>query len=107
MLLDTCFICNVSNNLKFVKDLRAYSNEYMFIVYTNSGIQKYNQLVDLRLLPITVYYKQASIATILSFKSVSEIPGARITLDIDVNKNIILFLLDCCTFVFEQYKTSL
>ena len=36
-----------------------------------------------------------------------EIPGARITLDTDVSKNITLFLADGCTFVFEQYKTGL
>ena len=45
--------------------------------------------------------------TILSFKSVSEIPGAKITLDTDVSKNINLFLNDGRTFVFEQYQNGL
>ena len=54
-----------------------------------------------------MHFKKDSMATILSLKSVSEIPGARITLDTDVSKNITLFLADGRTFVFEQYNSGL
>ena len=76
ILLDTCSTCNVSNNIALVKDVRACSEADMLTAYTNGGAQQYDKMADLRLLPITVHYKHDSMATILSFKSVSEIPGA-------------------------------
>ena len=75
-------------------------------MYTNGGAQKYVKLADLVLLPITVRFKENSMATILSLKLVSEIPGVKITMDTDVNKTSIFFK-DGHTFVFEQYQNSL
>ena len=79
----------------------------MLTAYTNGGAQRYDKLADLSLLPITVHFKQDSMATILSLKTVSEIPGARITLDTNTSKDITLSLANGNTFVFEQYKTGL
>ena len=107
ILLDTCSTCDVSNNTNMVHDIRPCSSENVLTAYTNGGAQRYESLADLRLLPITVHFKESSMATILSFKSVSEIPGAKITLDTDVNKDINLSLPDGCTLVFEQYKNGL
>jgi hypothetical protein len=107
ILLDTCSTCDVSNNTNMVHDIRPCSSENVLTAYTNGGAQRYESLADLRLLPITVHFKESSMATILSFKSVSEIPGAKITLDTDVNKDINLSLPDGRKFVFEQYKNGL
>ena len=86
LLLDTCSTCDVSNNPELVNNVRVCSAKNVLTAYTNGGTQKYEKVADLRLLPITVHFKKDSMATILSLKSVSEIPGARITLDTDVSK---------------------
>ena len=46
-------------------------------------------------------------ATILSLKLVSEIQGAHLTMDTDINKNINSFLKYGWTLVFEQYQNGL
>ena len=107
ILINTCSTCNVSNNSDLVSNFRAYSKDDILTAYTNGGAQQYIKLADLGLLPITVYFKENLMATILSLKSVSDIPGVSITLDTNVNKNINLSLKDGRTFVFKQYKTGL
>ena len=79
-------MCHVSNNSNLVTNIRHCSNQNVLTAYTNGGVQKY-----VRLLPITVYFKESSMATILSLESVSDIPGAKITMNTDVSKNINLF----------------
>ena len=107
MLLDTCSTCDVSNNPDLVTHIRACNPNEVLLAYTNGGSQKFDQLADFRFLPITVHFKKNSMATILSLKTVSEIEGARLTLDTQVNKNITLTLKDGKSFVFSQYKNGL
>ena len=107
VLLDTCSTCDVSNNPHLVKNIRACDPNEILLAYTNGGSQKFDKLADLRFLPITVHFKEKSMATILSLKTVSEIEGARLTLDTKVNKNITLTLKEGDSFVFSQYKNGL
>ena len=107
LLLDTCSTCDVSNNPNLVSNIRACAADEVLLAYTNGGAQKFEKLADLNILPITVHFKVNSMATILSFKTVSEIPGARLTMDTQVNKNITLTLEDGKIFVFTQYKNGL
>ena len=67
----------------------------------------FEQIADLRILPITVHFKVDSMATILSVKTVSEIKGARLTMDTQVNKNITLTLEDGRSFIFSQFRNGL
>ena len=46
----------------------------------------YNQVAGLIILPTTVHFNKDSIANVLSFKKVSELPGVRITTDTGVEK---------------------
>ena len=106
-LVDTYSTCDLSNNPKLVTNIRVCKPEDSLIAYTNGGAQTYQHIADLLLLPITVCFKKNSMATILSFESVSEIPGARITMDTAVNKSITLTLKDKQVLIFEQYKNVL
>ena len=74
-----------------VKNIRPCSNDDVLTACTNGEAQKHTRLADHRLLPITVHFTENSMTTILSFNSVSEISGAKIALDADVNKNINYF----------------
>ena len=65
------------------------------------------QIADLCILPITVHFKLNSMATILSVKTVSEIQGARLMMDTQVNKNITLTLKDGRSFIFSPFKNGL
>ena len=107
MLLDTCSTCDVSNNPHLVTNIRACNPNEILLAYTSGGSQKFDKLADLRFLPITVHFKEKSMVTILSLKTVSEIEGARLTLDTKVNKNITLTLKEGNSFVFSQYKNGL
>ena len=107
LLLDTCSTCDVSNNSNMVSNIRKCTPNEVLLAYTNGGSQKFEYLADLNFLPITVHFEKDSMATILSVKTVSEIPGARLTMDTEVNKNITLTLGDGSIFVFSQYKNGL
>ena len=87
LLLDTCSTCNVSNNPTLVTNVRECMPEEIITAYTNGGAQRYKNITDLRILPLTVHFKKYSMATIFSLKSVSEIPGARLTMGTDTKKH--------------------
>ena len=94
LLLDTYSMCNVSNNPDLVTNIRIYSFNDILTTYKNGGAQRYDKLADLLLLPLTVRFKKELMATILSLKSVSEIPGARLTMDTAVDNSITFKLQD-------------
>ena len=107
VLLDTCSTCDMSNNPDLVTHIRACTPNEVLLAYTNGGSQKFEQIADLRILPIAVHFKKNSMATILSAKTVSEIKGARLTMDTQVNKNITLALEDGRSIIFSPYKNGL
>ena len=67
----------------------------------------YSKEVDLKLFPLVVHYKPNSMATILSFKSVSEIEGSRMTMDTNINKNITFISKDGTSYTFKQFENGL
>ena len=58
--------------------------------YTNGGAQKYEHVANLKLLPVVVHFKEHSMATILSLKTVSAIEGSRLTMDTAITNSITL-----------------
>ena len=48
---------------------------------TNKGLKSCDKKETLKLYPMSVHFNQNSIATIISFKEVANIPGVRITAD--------------------------
>ena len=61
-----------------------YSPRYR--IFRFSEDVDYNQVADLIILPTTVHFNKDSIANVLSFKKISELPGVRITTDTGVEK---------------------
>ena len=59
-------------------------------ILMNGGSKCYVEKVTLTLLPIKAYTNKKSMATILSFKDVSSIPGVRITMDVKSERAIIV-----------------
>ena len=50
-------------------------------ILTNGGFLKYKEVADCKLLPLKALFNEDSLVNVLSFKQVSEIPGAKITTD--------------------------
>ena len=55
----------MSNNLTLVKNIRDYAPEEMLTAYTNGGAQRYEKVADLRILPLTIHFKQNSQVTVI------------------------------------------
>ena len=107
ILLDTCSTCDVANNPDLVNNIRTCTPEERLTAYTNGEKQVYNLCAELNILPITVHFKKSSMATILSFKTVSAIPGARLHLDTDNSLDITLTLHDGRVMTFKQFQNGL
>ena len=107
VLLDTCSTCNVSNNLELVTNVEKCEPKDVLTAHTNGGSQKYDHIADLRLLPIKVHFKKDSMGTILCFKTVCDIPGARVTFDSSSSTDIVLLLRDGTTILFKQFQNGL
>ena len=107
ILLDTCSTCNVVKNSSLVSNIQDCNNEERLTAYTNGGAQHYIQMATLKMLPLTVHFKADSMANILSFKSVAEIPGARIVMDTKSGPSIFVHLKDGPTYEFKQFNNGL
>ena len=107
VLLDTCSTCDISNNPGLVKDIHTCRPEDRLTAYTNGGVQVYSKIADLKLFPIKVHFKKSSMATILSLKTVSAIPGARLHLDTATSTDITLTLSDGSIFIFKKSNNGL
>ena len=107
LLLDTCSTCNVSNNPTLVSNIHNCMPGENLTAYTNGGAQSYNKLADLKAFPLEVYFKENSMATIISMKSVTEIQGARVTMDTELSTSIHVVLNDGKHFEFVQYRNGL
>ena len=105
--MDTCSTCNVSNNLKLVTNVRKCDPQDALVALTNGGSQNYSHEADLKILPIRVHFKPDSMGTILSFKTVCEIPGAHVTFDSKASTDIILQLQGGSKYIFKQFQNGL
>ena len=81
VLLDTCETNSVSNNTVLVTDIVVCKQHERIIVSTNGGLISFDKKSALKLLPMKVHFNKNSMANILSFKEVADIPGVRITTD--------------------------
>ena len=79
LLLDTCSTDNVINNENLVKNIRPCKRGEEMRMVTNGGHMDFNKEADLLMLPIKVHFNKDSIANVLSFKKLSEVPGVHIT----------------------------
>ena len=94
ILLDTCSTSNVSNNLDMVGDVRDCSTAERLTVHTNGGTKIFGKIAPLKLFPLDVHFNRESMATILSLKSVADIPDVRIFMDTLKERAISVFFKD-------------
>jgi hypothetical protein len=106
ILLDTCSTSNVSNNLEMVGDVRNCSADERLTVHTNGGTKIFGKIAPLKLLPLEVHFNRESMATILSLKSVADIPNVRISMDTQKERAISVFFGDKL-FKFVECKDGL
>ena len=81
VLLDTCATNSVSNNTSLVKYIVAFKQHERLKFSKNVGLISFDKKSTLKLLPMKVHFNKKSMADILSFKEVADIPGVRITTD--------------------------
>ena len=90
LLLDSCSTVSVCCNPDMVQHIRKCAPGQGITVLTNGDSQSFNKTADLNCLPIKVHYNSESMAIILSLLDVANLEGARITMDTDVERAIIL-----------------
>jgi hypothetical protein len=94
ILLDTCSTVSVCCNPNLVQNIKPIANNDGMTIVTNGGSQYFNETADLKLLPMKVHFKEDSLANILSLSDVANLPGARITMDSEVEHAILLYYND-------------
>ena len=88
ILLDSCSSDTCSNNKQMVKNIRKCRPNEVLELETNGGSIFFDEIGMMKMLPIKAYYNPKSIATIISFKDVMNLSGARIQFDSDISKTI-------------------
>ena len=81
ILLDTCSTASVSNNSTLVTNIRDCTDEERLILNTNGGSVSFDQMADLKLLPMSVNFNADTMATVLSIKDVANLNGVHLTMN--------------------------
>ena len=92
LLLDTCSTISVCCNPNLVNNIKPCPPGHEVTVVTNGGAQSFEKEATLNILPIRVHFNHDSLANILSLSDVANLPGARLTMDSQVERAIILHL---------------
>ena len=71
---------------------------------TNGSLKNSDKKATLKRFPMTVQFNQNSIATIISFKEVTYIPGVRITTDTNQERAMTVTLQNGKFFKFKECK---
>ena len=107
ILLDTCSTDNVCNNRQLVKNIRKCGPDNSLEIRTNGGSIVYDNIGDLMLLPLKIFFNENSIANILSLKHVADIPGVYITMDTRKEKSMTVHLPNGKEIKFMEYTDGL
>ena len=107
ILLDTCSTASVCNNLDVLSDTRIYNEDEELTVITNGGSQSFKLIGNFKHLPMEDHYNADSLANILSFKHVSEIPGVTITIDTIKDSGILVHMRDGTVYRFAPCASGL
>ena len=79
ILLDSSSTETVFKNPDLVSNIRIGSTDEELRMLIHEGSVIYKEVADCKLLPLNVQFNKASMANVLSFKQVSEIPAAKVT----------------------------
>ena len=92
--LDSCSTDTVFKNPDLVANIRTGTADEELKMLTNGGSVTYKEVPDCKLLPLEVHFNKDSLANILSFKQVSELPGVKITTDTSKEDTLTVYLKD-------------
>ena len=90
LLLDTCSTVSVCCNKDMVTGIKPCGDDGPLRITTNGGAQAFYNTATLKMLPMTVHFNAKSLANILSLSDVANLPGARLTMDTDIERAIVL-----------------
>ena len=107
ILLDICSTASVCNNLDMLSDTRICNEDEELTVITNSGSQSFKLIGNFKHLPMEVHYNADSLANVLTFKHVSEIPGVTIIIDISKDSGILVHMRDGTVYCFAPCVSGL
>ena len=102
-----CATNSVSNNTYLVTYILACKQHERLTVSMNGGLISFDKKSTLKLLPMKVHFNKNSMATILSFKEVADIPGVRITTDTKQEIAMTVSLGNGKTFKFKECESGL
>ena len=103
VLLDTCFIDSVTNNLDYVEDAKNCAKHKELTVLANRGSLLFDRKVRLNFLPLNVQVNYDSLLTVISFKDVNNIIGVRVTMDTSIEKAMNTILRYGTVFKFKEF----
>ena len=107
VLLDTCSTNSVSNDTSMVTNIVNCDKKNVLTLATNGGHKTFLKQADLKLFPMKVHFNKNSMATILSFKQVADLPGVIITTDTSKERSMIVTLKDGTVFKFKECASGL
>ena len=106
-LLDTSSTATTMMNSLYIINVQNCSKGEELLVHTTGGDKVFNKKGELTLLPMTGYYNPHSLASILSFKEVANIPNVCITMDTLHKKAITITLSNNTTIKFTKCADGL
>ena len=107
ILLDTCSTVSVCCNKNLVRDMRECNEEDQLTIVTNGGKQIYTKIAVLKNLPIQVHFKEESLANIISFRDIANIPGVKITMDTTKERAITVMMANGSEYKFNECPDGL
>ena len=90
LLLDSCSTVSVICNPGMVTNITPCQPGQGITVVTNGGAQSFDKTASLNIHPMTVHFNPYSLANILSLSNVANIPGARVTMDTNEERALLL-----------------
>jgi len=112
ILLDTCSTVSIGNDSALIGSIEDCS-EMDSLKVTNGGSKSFNQKAKLKLLPMSIYYNEDSMANILAFADVAFIPGVKITMDTKKERamnvlGLVINFIECSQglYFFDTSNTS-
>ena len=87
-LLDTCLTDTVCCNIKYITDVKRCASGNELCMHTTGGCINYTEVCNHVLFLIPTYYNKEYIANMVFLKHILCIPGARVTMDTDIENSI-------------------